>query len=336
MKLEDRQIGVLLGTAIGDALGLACEGLSRQRIKRWLGVVERYHFFGKLGVVSDDTEQSALVVQALLTSNGDEAECERRFRRAMAGWFLRLPWGIGWSTLRACIRLCVGIKKSGRPSAGNGAAMRSAPIGAFFHDEPELRRKYSVLIAKVTHTDLRGVDGAVFVAELASQCIGACGKRILDCFDSAVDTGLEKTLVERLVRARELALSDASAHDASEEIGVSGFVLESVPWAAFCFLRFGIDPMKALSECVGAGGDTDSNAAILGSWLGAFHGCGRLPEALIANLLEGPFGRSHLQALGRAMSKPAEAPGYSWPVAFLRNLAFYPVVLGHGVRRLIL
>ncbi len=53
--------GVLHGTAIGDALGLACEGLSAGVIAKRFGRVDRYRLFGAIGWVSDDTEQSALV-----------------------------------------------------------------------------------------------------------------------------------------------------------------------------------------------------------------------------------------------------------------------------------
>ena len=61
----ERYRGVLLGTAIGDALGLAAEGMSARAIARRFGAVERFHLLGRRGFVSDDTEQSALVAQSL-------------------------------------------------------------------------------------------------------------------------------------------------------------------------------------------------------------------------------------------------------------------------------
>jgi len=36
-----------------------------------------------------------------------------------------------------------------------------------------------------------------------------------------------------------------------------------------------------------------------------------------------------------AAGRPASAPDYSWPLALARNLALYPVILGHGFRRLV-
>ena len=62
--------GCLLGTALGDALGLPYEGLSRRRALRLLGRPDRFRFnFGR-GMVSDDTEHTCMVAQALISSGG--------------------------------------------------------------------------------------------------------------------------------------------------------------------------------------------------------------------------------------------------------------------------
>ena len=53
--------GCLLGTAVGDALGLAGEGLSRRRLVRVFPDLSQMHFLGHRGMVSDDTEYACLV-----------------------------------------------------------------------------------------------------------------------------------------------------------------------------------------------------------------------------------------------------------------------------------
>jgi ADP-ribosylglycohydrolase len=45
--MEDRLAGTLLGTAVGDALGLATEGMSARAIARRFGRVQRYHLLGR-------------------------------------------------------------------------------------------------------------------------------------------------------------------------------------------------------------------------------------------------------------------------------------------------
>jgi hypothetical protein len=95
-----------------------------------------------------------------------------------------------------------------------------------------------------------------------------------------------------------------------------------------------------LTEAVGAGGDTDSIGAILGAWLGALHGEGALPAGLIDQIHDGPFGPTHLRALAERLAelrdgRRGHVPGYSTAAALARNVILYPVVLGHGFRRLV-
>jgi ADP-ribosylglycohydrolase len=323
MEFRERLAGVLLGTAVGDALGLVCEGMSAKRIARRFGRLDRYHLLGRTGFVSDDTEQSALVAQSLARHPAQRDPCVRAFRRSLLGWFWRLPWGVGLATIRSSFRIMLGLRRSGVRSAGNGAAMRAAVVGAFFHDRPEKRREFGAAIAMTTHTDLRAVEGALFVAELT-----ACGP------EEARTIVTEPLLGEALDRAVALAARGASTSDAAEQLQTTGYVVHTVPFALFCYLRYGDTPLLALQECIGAGGDTDSIAAILGAWLGARHGEAGLPAHLLAELHDGPFGPAHLRGLAASLASGAPPPRYSCGRALLRNLALYPVVLFHGFRRI--
>jgi ADP-ribosylglycohydrolase len=306
-----------------------------EAIERRFRRVDRFHILGRTGFVSDDTEQSALIAQSLLRSDHVEG-CVRAFRRSLLGWFLRLPWGIGLGTVRACIKISLGFKQSGVYSAGNGAAMRSAVIGAAFPDDRKKRVTYADALAKVTHRDPRAVEGARFVAELAAHSIEASAstdRRSLVI--RALGVVQEPSLNEALATAITLADEEANLEVAGRTIGTSGFVLESVPFAAFAFIRFGEEPFHALTETISAGGDTDTIAAILGGWLGALHGEQALPKHLIEAIHDGPFGPTHLRALAVSLAGGGRGPSYSPLYALLRNLALYPVVLAHGFRRLV-
>ena len=142
-------------------------------------------------------------------------------------------------------------------------------------------------------------------------------------------------LGEALDRATDLAARRADTEEAAGALGTSGYVVHTVPFALFCFLRFGDDVLLALQEAIGAGGDTDSVAAILGAWLGARHGETGLPSGLLSRMHDGPFGPSHLRSLALALANGSPPPRYSWPAALGRNLALLPVVLAHGFRRLL-
>ena len=348
-RSRDRLAGILLGTAIGDALGLPVEGMSKAAIARAGITVDRYRLFGRTGFVSDDTEQSALVAQTLSAHPDDRDAFRQAFRRALLGWFLRLPWGIGLGTLRACLRIALGLRRSGVGSAGNGAAMRAAIVGGFFADAPSTERKaWSDAIAEVTHTDVRAVEGARFVAELAAICVqtspvvsGApvdVGRLAIDP-SRALDVVRDAELRRALERCLALVRREATTAEAADALGNTGFVVSSVPLATFCFLRYATDPERAFSEAVLAGGDTDTNAAIVGGWLGALHGERRLPVRLVEDLCEGPFGKTHLRALAAdlvaARNGAPPTARYSWAAAIARNLLLFPVVMSHGLRVLV-
>ena len=101
--------GAILGTAVGDAVGLPYEGLSRRRAKRLLGKPDRHRFLLRRGMVSDDTEHSCMVMQALIASAGDEDLFLRYLASRMRLWLLGAPAGIGFATLKAALRLCLGV-----------------------------------------------------------------------------------------------------------------------------------------------------------------------------------------------------------------------------------
>jgi ADP-ribosyl-[dinitrogen reductase] hydrolase len=319
--------GALLGTALGDALGLPYEGMSAAEVAARGGALDRFALCGRTGFVSDDTEQSALVVESVLAAHGDVAMAVRRFRRALLGWFLRLPFGIGLATLRACLRIALGYKDSGVRSAGNGAAMRSAGLGVLFADDEARRRAATQALARVTHADARAVEGALYVAELASLCT-------LSPHEDRGTLALRALCVVRNAELREAiegaVLSAGSAHEAAA-LPNRGYVVHTLEIACFAFVRSGHSFAPGVRAAIRRGGDTDTNAAIVGAWLGILHGPEALPRRLLASLTRGPFGLAHLAML--APGRPL--PRWSWTRALARNLALMPVVLAHGGLRLV-
>ena len=226
------------------------------------------------------------------------------------------------------------MRPSGVPSAGNGAAMRAAILGVIFHDRPEERLRFGRAIAEVTHRDERAIAGALFVADLAAHLVSQPDRH--EAFLLARQAVTEPNLAEHLDRAAALAYDCSPTAEAAGLLGTSGFVLHTVPFAAYCLLCYGNDPLPALTEAISAGGDTDSFGAILGAWLGAHYGEGGLPSDLLDRIHDGPFGPTHLRALARCLAGEArEVPRFSQPAALARNLALYPVVLAHGFRRLL-
>ncbi len=332
MDREDRLHGALLGVAIGDAVGLPFEGLSARRIGR--SRIDRFRLVGRTGFVSDDTEQSALLAQCL--AMGTDDACVRRFRRSMVGWLARLPFGVGFATLRACLRMALGFRRTGISSAGNGAAMRAGILGVHLASDPARRRELGRAIASLTHADPRAIEAALYVAEVAAAASSAdprCERAAL--IDRARHVVVEPQLNAAIDAALSLVRSDTPLDVAVARLGNTGFAVHTVGLCTYLLVRDGDTPMRAIEAAIRAGGDTDTHAAILGGWTGVLHGARSLPTELIDALHDGPFGPTHLRALADALANDAPPPRWSPLYALLRNLALYPVVLAHGFARLV-
>jgi ADP-ribosylglycohydrolase len=340
----ERLRGLLLGTAVGDALGLPAEGISPARIRRWWGGEWRMRLVFGRGMVSDDTEHM-LFVAAALCEHADDAN---GFQRALAGrlrwWFLALPAGVGMATARACIKLWLGVspETSGVFSAGNGPAMRSAIIGAHFKDAPDKRRDFVRASTRLTHTDPKAEAAALAVAECAAWA-AADSPAARDLLVAGLrDLSPDAEWRRALVQMEEHLGKDAETHVFAASLGltkgVSGYAFHTVPVAIYAWLRHRDDFRAALTSALDCGGDTDTVGAIVGALSGATLGPGAIPEEWLARLCDFPNSRSAItrcaDGLARGDRQSAGPQALARLFSVPRNLLFLVIVLTHGFRRL--
>ena len=154
----------MLGTALGDSMGLPYEGLSRQKISRKKLSFDRANLIFGRGLFSDDTEQTIIVAQSLIESYDDIDIFERVIKRRLKLWLLALPAGLGFATMKAILKSFF-IKNSGVFSAGNAPAMRSALMGLLFGDDDAKLKEFVYINTHITHTDPKAYYGALAVAK---------------------------------------------------------------------------------------------------------------------------------------------------------------------------
>ncbi len=179
----------------------------------------------------------------------------------------------------------------GRGSWGNGAAMRVAPLGAYFAGRPDRAAEQAALSAEVTHRHPEAIVGAMAVAVAASHAAATRGNH---CSPSELLGVLEPYLIagrttDGIRRARKLL--GHSVAEAAYELGNGAQVSaqDTVPftlWAAASHLD---DYPAAITACVEAGGDADTTAAIVGGIVAAHTGAGTrgltrgIPEPWLAS-----------------------------------------------------
>jgi len=346
---HDPIVGCILGTAVGDALGLPYEGVSRRWAAQMLGPPDRYRFVFGRGMVSDDTEHTCMVAQSLIDAAGSLEKFQRSLAWRFRWWLLSLPAGIGLATLRAILRLWFGFgpTRSGVFSAGNGPAMRSAILGAAIDDLPTLRQ-WVRAATRITHTDPKAEFGAFAVALAARLSRGTdavTGEGFYLQLESALD-GNGAELLELTIRAvvsvQRGESTEAFADSIGQTTGVSGYVYHSVPVALHAWLSHPRDFSAAVQSVIRCGGDTDTTAAIVGGIVGSAVGVEGIPSAWLSTLLEWPRSVGWMKALSHqlASSPPAMASqrAIRLPICGVvpRNAFFLVVVLFHGVRRFLL
>ncbi len=280
MTRTDRIIGSIIGGALGDAFGGPYEGRTGP-----VEVDERAEWFG-----SDDTQLTLATCEAIVAAEEvDPAAIAERF----ALWYRR-RWltGLGASTAKAVLELAVGAHwaltgRKGEMAASNGAAMRIAPL-AFCCDPTErLGRQMIRDVARITHHNEEAYAGglAVVLAIRAAWdrewtggegLISRVAGQVPDC-----------RVRDRLMAFAELG-SSASIADVATRFNCSGYVVDSVPLAVFSAERVkSLGFRTALESLVSVGGDTDTNASIMGQIAGTALGCEKLPADMVARLPNG-------------------------------------------------
>jgi ADP-ribosylglycohydrolase len=208
MENSVRARGALYGLAIGDALGMPTQLLSRQEIReRWGPLLRGFESAPPghpiaagmpAGAVTDDTEQAVLLGRLLVKGNG--AVDPRELAQALVSWEHDMAERgsldlLGPSTKRAVAAVLAGTPPTEAGATGdtNGAAMRIAPVGiavpvaaatpatAPTRQTASLHRNLSTLVdqvvaaSRVTHNTGIALAGAAAVAAAVSAGISGGG-----------------------------------------------------------------------------------------------------------------------------------------------------------------
>jgi ADP-ribosylglycohydrolase len=320
-SLSDRLVGSLLGLALGDALGFVVEAepaeVALAYARDELGTARaatRAHRDFPFGQYSDDTQLARALLLGVRDAGGwapaaFARRVEELFRQGTAV-------GAGPGTRAAAARLQAGVpwRESGTPApyAGNGGAMRVAPLGVLLASDPARLIEAAADQCRVTHLDPRCAGGAVAIAvatALAARPGPLEARRLIrelvemvavvSVEVAEVVAGVEPwlRLEPEPARAR---LRDAALDPADGPVwrGISTHVVPSVAWSLYAALRSPDDYWSAVCTAIQIGGDTDTMAAMAGGIVGGRVGRNALPRELLARLTDrGTWNAEALEAL---------------------------------------
>ncbi|HZK43942.1 MAG TPA: ADP-ribosylglycohydrolase family protein [Syntrophomonadaceae bacterium] len=346
MHLKEKSKGVMVGLASGDALGALAENIPNEYqtkriefmaaplpLKTLIEQANTELTFNHLqtyidtmclpGLYTDDTQQALCVAHSLITNKGVN-------QRNLANLYIKGARQPGYTDYGIFRHAGPGFRKSvnnlmifkplhtsGVVSAGNGAAMRIAPIGIYFRDNIDQLLRATIDLSLITHRDIRGIAAA----GLISYTVAYLFNKSWPTFDS------NHFLAELNVFIHELEniiiqdyptvdFTSETKHQVSNSLVIldiwtanheaavttltnwarltsgnslckhnSPFALASVLYSLYLFINRGIDWENAVLTAVNGGGDADTIAAMVSAMCGAIHGYSNIPTNWTEKLL---------------------------------------------------
>jgi len=276
-------LGALLGAAAGDAAGAVLEFLSHApseaEVAHALTMPGGGCWKVDRGQITDDTELALAQADGLLAGGGvlDLDAVAASYRH----WFLSPPFDIGNTTAQAlgdadCGALAMS-RRASLESKANGALMRATPLGVWASRLSSADAfSAGVLDAMLTHPSVAGANGA-YVCAIA-HLVGRPG----DAEGAAA--AAEAQLVAGS-HSEPLAWLHLARSGQAEACHPNAGFAKIAFTHAFRHLLRRTPYRQALEETLAGGGDTDTNAAIVGGLLGALHGSASIPPQLTQPLL---------------------------------------------------
>jgi len=259
---QDRIAACLLAGALGDAIGSNFEG--NRRTTNWAIPSELR--------VTDDTQLTIATCESIIECGSVNPES---IASSFTRWFRdRRISGIGSSTLKSLTELDAGghwamVGSSGERAAGNGAAMRIAPLAFFLDPDLETERRTIRDTCRITHRNDEAYIGALAILRsirhvIAGNPLNAQSLAIL--VESIPDSRVRDRLIE--VHDSSLSVAEYASRFAS-----SGYVVDSVPLAVLAATQ-SANMLETIGQIVQCGGDVDTISSMYGQilWRRIRHG----------------------------------------------------------------
>ena len=307
-KIMDRAKGCILGQVAGDSLGGMVEFMSPIKIQQLfpdgVKLMQNGGTWSTIaGQPTDDSEMAIALLSSIIEKKKYEADAAKQ---AYINWLDSYPFDCG-------ITVATGL--NGTPnyeSQANGALMRVCPIGiAGTKVEPGQIADWAIQDAEITHPNPICLQTNALMARAIADGI-AFATTPTEIHNKMYTWAKELNADDKLLKVLDLATQNPP----EDYIENQGWVLLSFHNAVYHLLNTK-DPAEAISQTIMQGGDTDTNAAICGSLLGAVHGREKFPKQWENSILS---------------CKPQkDSPGVYRP----RPEAFWPINIFNQVEKLL-
>lgn len=287
--------GLLFGIAIGDALGVPVEFMSRKHLRA--NPVVSMREFGThhqpAGTWSDDTAMSFLLVEQLI-----EGYDINGLGKKFCQWYQYNYWtphgeifDMGVATRNAMDKLAKGVSASESGefddySNGNGSLMRILPLAIYLQNKP-IDQRFCITkeVSGITHSHICSIIGCFFAVEFMIQLLK--GKVKCDAYYEAQN--IVRDYLQLInVKSSEIELYNRVLFDdisciPEQDIYSSGYVLHTLEASLWAFLTT-TNFKDAVLKAVNLGDNADTIGSITGGMAGLFYGFEQIPTEWVKTL----------------------------------------------------
>lgn len=291
MGIKDKIYGCLFGQAIGDALGLGTEFMTKTEAKEkypnglteYSQIIRDYHRIKfQPGMWSDDTDMMLCIANAIIEDKGINLHT---IARNFKDWFYTPDTrGVGQTTYKV-LAIADYVEKpqqvaeliwkmSRTKNAANGAVMRTSITGLLKNNVTQTAED----VCKLTHFDSRCVGSCVIVSEIISHLIWQ-GEQLSYSQIITIGNQYDNRIAEYIDKAYCDSI-DRLELDEPSSIGYTLKAMGATLWCLFHAHNF----EEGLLAVVNEAGDADTNAAVACAVLGAKFGYNTIPQKYIDGL----------------------------------------------------
>lgn len=304
MEIKDKFYGTLFGQAIGDALGLGTEFMTKTEakeiypdgLKEYSQIIRDYHRSKfQQGMWSDDTDMMLCIANAIIE---DKEINLHTIARNFKDWLYAPDTrGVGQTTYKVLAiadyvenpqQVAELIWRMSRTkNAANGAITRTAVIGLFKDNVAKTAED----VCKLTHFDPRCVGSCVIISEIISHLVWK-NEKLSYAQILAIGNQYDKSIAEYIDKAYYNGIESLELDEPSS----IGYTLKALGAALWCFFN-ARNFEEGLLAVVNEAGDADTNAAVACAVLGAEFGYEAIPKKYIDGLMKREYLSKVINAL---------------------------------------
>ena len=288
--------GAFFGIAIGDALGVPVEFMSRSHLSQNPVVNFEQEYFNNesKGIWSDDSSLTFCLAETIIEEFSIKLLSEK-----IKAWYLENYWApngvafeIGLATRNAIDRLEKGVPptesgSNGEYSNGNGSLMRIAPL-AFYLINDSIEDRFQTIkgVSSITHSHIRSVISCFFFIEFLQNLMKTNDKfeafentqnTVRDYINSTSCNNDEKALFLRL-------FYDKIYHLDQDEIYSTAYVIHTLEASIWSFMNTNTYD-EAVLKAINLGHDTDTTGSVTGAIAGLFYGITQINKGFINTIV---------------------------------------------------